>query len=132
MCNAAEEAQWHCVIDDVGHDHVIAFVFEEMLVMPEGVGAEALFIDKEMQVFAMRDLGGPSKRHERRRLDAVVDNHTCVHLLATHIGEDAELHVIGGDFVEVFRTGEKIPGFIDCRVEDSLSFECVDLHLLAV
>jgi hypothetical protein len=28
---------------------VIAFIFEEMLVMPEGVGTEALLIDKDKQ-----------------------------------------------------------------------------------
>jgi hypothetical protein len=103
-----------------------------MLVMPEGVWTEALFIDKEMQVFAMRDFGGPSKRHERSRLDAVVDNHSGMHFFSAHISENSELHVIGGDFVQVFRTGEKIPSFIDCRVQDSLSFECIHLHLLAV
>ena len=132
MCYSSYEAKRHGIVHDVCHEHMITFVFEDVLMVPEGIWPEALLINKEMAVFTVSDFCSPAEAHKWRWLNAVVDDHSRMHLLPSNIGQNAKLHIVRCNLIEIFRTREVFPGLFKSCVEFGLSFERINFHVLSV
>lgn len=78
---------------------------EEVLVVPEFVGAAALFIDKASRGLVLGDLGSPS-HGDAADADGVIDDQPRFHVERGR-GKDFETECLGGDGFEVACVGEE-------------------------
>lgn len=85
------------VMNDIRHFHPAGNLPEMMLVVPEGIGAKTLLIDKKSTVRNMGDLGHPVHGDTRQRAYLVLNDLTGVHGIAMVAGNDPEIHSGGSD-----------------------------------
>ena len=85
---------------------------EKMLVMPEPVGTETLFVNEITVFFKMGDLGNPCKRDACKRLNPIGYHHTRKHFPAIG-GNNLKIQPWGRDPRKVARRGKKFPGGLD-------------------
>ena len=110
-------------------EHIDSAVFagsENVAVMPEAVGADALFVDEHFPRLDVGQLREPREPNKRGDADGVQDD------LAS---EDGQLHRLGteahfrrSDLVEVVGIGKEIPGVFYRGVEALLAAEGVNFH----
>src|ERR1700733_11913659 len=94
---------------EIGHLHAFRRFSEMMLMMPEPVGAAALFVHKTNSFIDLRDLCHPVYPKPGKRAQPVLDDLTGVNLATVARRQDGEPHLRWSDRRELTRISEKIP-----------------------
>lgn len=98
----ADRAERKCVGYVVMHEHAVVFGFEAVFVIPEAIGADALFIDKAHARFDVADFRQPVDPDQRRDANAVGDHLPGMHRAG--FADGAELHLGWSQSVEIGRS----------------------------
>ena len=130
MNKGAERAEGWNVVDQVAaFDASVAKVAEEMFVVPDFVGADALFIDEVVRRFDAADFGEPGHGKSEQRAHTVLDHESAVHDLG-HLAEDLEIEGFRRDGAQVVWIGKKVPAFRDGGADDLGALQFVDWHVV--
>ena len=78
MGEIAEYTPFQGIMDDIYHFYAARLFLENVLVMPEAVGADTLFVYKKTGG-NMGNLRYPAHRYTEKRLQAIGDNHARIH-----------------------------------------------------
>ncbi len=107
----AEKSKRYGVMYLVGHFYPPFYSPEMMLVMPKAIRAAALFVDKRMSRFYLRDLGKPVRPQPWQGPQFVFDALSGINAIALCSGQHDEFHIGWGDEGKICRIGEKRPDF---------------------
>ncbi len=108
MRQSSEWAERQSIMHDIRHLHAAGDFAEAVLMVPEAVRAEALFIHKKMRRGHVHDLRYPIKRNAAPRPHLVGDDQTGIHSFRK-LGGDSEVQPSGCDVCKVFGIGEEVP-----------------------
>lgn len=109
--HVAKDAEGKGVINGILHKHAAVLFYETVLVMPESVRAEALFIHEEIRLPHMRYFRNPRHREARQRADCIGYDLSRIHRLRFAAG-DAEIKPRWSDAAEVGWVCEVFPCLI--------------------
>lgn len=113
-------------MDAVGHgDGSFGERGEDVLVMPEAVGAEALFVHEVIRLADGGDFGEPGELDAEERADTVFDHQALVHFFR-EAADDLEIELRRRDAGEVARVGEKGPAVVRGGVDGLCLLEKMD------
>ena len=68
-------------MDYIAHQYTPLDGGKEVFVVPNGVGADALLVDKVLALANVRDLGDPAHRNSEERRDRVLNKQPWIHAL---------------------------------------------------
>ncbi len=122
----AQRAERENVGDAVCHfDPTGVELLKVMLMVPDAVRADALFIHEESPRLDVCDLREPAHGDAEQRTHAVFDHHAGMNALRQR-GEDGEVQFGRCDLGEVARVGKEIPCALHAGAEDLRGVENVD------
>ena len=93
--------------------------------IPEFVGANALFIDKEGSRLNVFDLCQPTTFAKEGNLDFVENHQPIVHFFG-NFRENLKVQLWRSQIIQIHRCGEKLPERLWISVEDDFAFQ--DVH----
>jgi len=105
----AQEAERQLVIDDIDHFHSAGYFPEKMLVVPDPVRADSLFVYEILPFPDMGDLGDPGNRDPQKRSDGVGYEKAGVHFWGNFRAK-VESHIRRCNDREIAGRGKKFPG----------------------
>ncbi len=79
MAHPSQNAERNGIVNQVGHLHPALNGFEEVFVVPEFIGAKALFVDEEFILLYLGDLRDPGYRYAQHGFYFVGDDLTRIH-----------------------------------------------------
>ena len=91
----------------VVHEHAAVFWLEAVFVIPESIGADALFIDEHYAWIDLADLREPVNPDHRRDADAIRNRLPSIHRPGIPLG--LKLHLWRRKRIEIRRSRKIIP-----------------------
>jgi soluble cytochrome b562 len=111
MSNLPKRPEWQRVVHQIFHHYAPIDLLEMMQMMPELIWTEALFIDKTLILFHTLDFRNPGHPHPRRNHHFVFNDLSLIHYL-TRLIYNLKPQILWRDFIQISRTGEKIPSLL--------------------
>ena len=125
MDQTAYDAIGELVENPVQHPGLVVLEgFNQVLVVPELVRPESLFIDKMNPLPNMFDLGQPPAPAKQGNPYFVEDHQPVVHLPGD-LGQDSIVQPGRSQLIEIDRSRQKFPGFFRIGIEDYFPFDGV-------
>jgi hypothetical protein len=87
----SEGSVWKCITYDIPHLHTAGNFMEQVAMVPEFIGTDALNVAEISKLFHISDLRDPGNRDPERRLDTVNNDLAGIDL-RFRLREDPEIH----------------------------------------
>ena len=123
----AQRSKRHDIVDPVHETDAALDLGYFVVVIPELVGPDELFVDERMSLADVLQLTEPSLFSEDRNPNAILDQQAVIHRLGD-IGDDLEAHIRWRDGIEIRWRADEVPGSGQVGRNNLLAVECVDFR----
>lgn len=107
--DGTNDAVGHFVVQAISHEDAAILFGEVVFVVPHGVGAKALFVDKVAAFLNVGNFRDPVHLDAGEGADAVADDHASVHLHAGYLRGDLKGDIPWCHIIQVFGAREEPP-----------------------